>query len=82
MFKRIDQSNRLVRLLQGFSSWLARNRGLPILWGIVLVALGFLLELIDVWVESPELTVTHIILRNVGILIALVGLLLLEPLGK
>ncbi|QPC81202.1 hypothetical protein G4Y79_15985 [Phototrophicus methaneseepsis] len=82
MFKRIDQSNALTRLIRGLSTWLARNRGLPILAGIVLIVLATLARLTGLATEEPIWEVVHILLQNGGILLALVGILLLEPLGK
>ena len=38
MFKRIDRSPTLARLLERLSAALARQRGLPIVLGVILVA--------------------------------------------
>lgn len=81
MFKQIDQSPFLIRLLKNLSDFLARQRGLPIVVGIIFIIGGFVVELINVGVGSPALEVTHIILHNVGLLSALIGFLLIEPLG-
>lgn len=82
MFKRIDQSNVLVRLLQKVSAWLARNRGMPIILGIVLIILSTIVRLISIGVEEPIVEAIYVLLQNGGILLALIGILLLEPLGK
>jgi hypothetical protein len=82
MFKRIDQSNVLVRLLQKVSTWLARNRGMPIILGIVFIILSTIVRLISIGVEEPIMEAIYVLLQNGGILLALIGVLLLEPLGK
>ena len=41
MFKRIDRSPTLARLLERLSATLARQRGLPIVLGVILVVLLF-----------------------------------------
>ena len=82
MLKKIDSSQFLVRFLEGLSTLLARYRGLPTVIGILLISLGFVVELINVGMGLESLELIHIILRNVGVLVALVGLLLAEPLGE
>ena len=82
MLKKIDSSQFLVRFLERLSTLLARRRGLPAVVGILLIALGFGVELINIGIELRSLDIIQIILRNVGVLIALIGLLLAEPLGE
>lgn len=82
MFKKIDQSQFLIKLLQRLSNFLARKRGLPIIVGIFLLVLAFILELINMSVQLQWLELTRVILHYVGLLSALIGLLLAEPLGK
>lgn len=82
MFKRIDESSFLIRTLERLSTLLARQRGLPVIIGIVLVVVGMVLQLLNVVFGSTALEVAHIVCQNLGIVVALVGLLLAEPLGK
>lgn len=82
MFKRIDQSAFLSRLIVRLGSLLSRQRGLPVVIGILLVIAGFVMQLANVYAESRLLELFSIITHNVGILVALVGLLLADPLGK
>jgi hypothetical protein len=82
MLKKIDSSQLLVRFLERLSTLLARRRGLPVVAGILLIALGFIVELINTGVGLSSLEIIHVILHNVGVLIALIGLLLAEPLGE
>lgn len=81
MFKKIDQSNILLRLLQQLSSWLAKNRGLPIIVGIVLILVSTILQLFSPGSDATLHTI-NLLLQNGGIIIALIGILLMEPLGK
>ena len=82
MFKRIDESSFLIRTLERVSTLLARQRGLPVIIGVVLVLAGMVLQLFNVALDSAVVEVVQIICQNLGIVIALVGLLLAEPLGK
>ncbi len=82
MFRRVDQSRRLARLIEFVSSFLARRRGLPVVIGIALVIVSFVFQLVNVYVRSQFIELVTIIAQNVGILTALIGLLLAEPLGK
>jgi len=82
MLKKIDSSQVLVRFLEKLSTLLARRRGLPAVIGILLIILGFVVELINMSVGMNSLELIHVILHNVGVLIALIGLLLAEPLGE
>jgi hypothetical protein len=81
MFKFIDQSQFLIRMLQKLSAVLSRQRGLLIVIGLVLVIAGFVVELVNLSLGNPALNVAQIVFRNLGIIVALVGLLLVEPLG-
>lgn len=82
MFKRIDRSALLARWIERLSTFLAKRRGLPVIIGIVLVIVGFALQLLNSYIASQSLHVIGLIVHNVGILTALIGLLLAEPLGK
>lgn len=82
MFKRIDRSPLLARWIEHLSTFLARRRGLPVVAGILLVVISFVLQLLDVYAASQAVRLLAVIFQNIGILLALVGLLLAEPLGK
>lgn len=82
MLKKIDSSQVLVRLLERLSTLLARRRGLPAVIGIVMIIVAFILELANVQASNQVIEVLQIVLRNGGILVALIGLLLAEPLGE
>ncbi|MBC7814700.1 MAG: hypothetical protein H7175_26320 [Burkholderiales bacterium] len=82
MFKRIDQSPTLARLIERLSALLAKQRGLPVVIGILLVIVSFIIQLVEVYTESRLLELIGIITLNVGLLTALIGLLMAEPLGK
>ncbi|MEL6307519.1 MAG: hypothetical protein AAFQ52_05220, partial [Chloroflexota bacterium] len=67
--------------LEGLSSWLVKRRGLPIILGIVLFFIGGTLEFVNVILENQVIEFVEVFTRNTGIIIALIGILLLEPLG-
>jgi hypothetical protein len=82
MFRRIDRSPFLARLIASVSEFMARRRGLPVVCGIALVIISFVLQLFDVYVDSTLLQLCAVVTLNGGILIALIGLVLAQPLGK
>lgn len=82
MFKRIDRSKFLIRILQRMSTLLANNRGLPIVVGIVMVAIAFIIQLIYLFSPTPALALLHAIFHHLGIILALLGLLLSYPLAE
>lgn len=82
MFKRIDESPLLVRLLARFSAFLSKNKGLPVVVGIALIVVATILQVINVSANSATLELFQIVIQAVGLLLALIGLLLAEPLGK
>lgn len=82
MFKRIDRSPSLARLLERISSTLARQRGLPIVIGVLLIAISFVVDLMNVAAPSQTLDTIWSITHHLGLIIAFIGLLLIEPLGR
>jgi hypothetical protein len=82
MFKRIDRSPTLARFLEWLSATLARQRGLPIVLGVVLVAISFVVQLVNVYNPSQTLDLIWTITHHLGLLLALIGVLIVEPLGQ
>lgn len=80
--KKIDESPLLIRLLNQTSGVFARRRGLPIVVGIALLVVSMLLELINLSANSTGLASIQVITHHLGIIIALVGVLLAQPLGN
>ena len=80
--RQIDRSPLLIRFLETISGFLAKQRGLPIVIGIIFIIGGAVLEFLNVAFESPAVAMIEIVFRNFGIVSALVGILLLEPLGQ
>jgi hypothetical protein len=80
--KRIDRSQTLIKVLERVSTWLAKQRGLPIVIGIIFITGGGVLEFLNVAFESPAVSMVEIIFRTFGIITALIGILMLEPLGQ
>jgi hypothetical protein len=80
--RQIDRSPLLIRLLETVSGFLAKQRGLPIVVGIIFIAGGGILEFLNVAFESQGVAMVEIIFRNFGLVTALIGILLLEPLGQ
>lgn len=82
MFKQIDRSKRLGRLIDLTSSGLAKRRGLPMVVGILLVAVALILQILSYIFSSNALQITANILHSIGVLFALIGLTIAIPLGK
>lgn len=82
MFKRIDRSRTLGRWLESLSAMLARQRGLPVVAGVGFIALSFVVSVINIYVDSQLLELIWSVTHHLGIIVALAGLLLVEPLGK
>jgi hypothetical protein len=82
MFRRIDRSPAIARLLENLSAAMARQRGLPIVIGVILVTVSFVIQLINVSNPSQTLDLLWTITHHVGLLFALIGLLMVEPLGQ
>jgi hypothetical protein len=80
--KRIDRSQTLIKVLERVSTWLAKQRGLPIVIGIIFITGGGVLEFLNVAFESSAVSMVEIIFRTFGIITALIGILMLEPLGQ
>ncbi len=82
MFKRIDRSPGLAKIIVTLSEFMAKRRGLPVVVGIGIVIISFIIQIVDVYVDSQLLSLVGVITLYLGILTALIGLLLAEPLGK
>lgn len=82
MFKKLDESKFLIRLLERLSNLLAKQRGLPVVIGIFLIIVGFVLQIINVAADNSFVELLGVIAHNAGVLIALIGLALATPLGK
>jgi hypothetical protein len=86
MFRGIDRSKTLSRSLEGMSNRLAKRRGLIPLVGLLLIIMSFVIRLIMPFMSGAPVfavldllwTITH----HIGIIIALIGILLIEPLGR
>jgi hypothetical protein len=82
MFRFIDRSASLAKLLAWFSEFMAKRRGLPVVVGIGLVIVSFALQIISLYADSTSLQLAGIIIQHTGILVGFIGLLLSEPLGR
>lgn len=82
MLKRIDHSRQISKLLNWLSNSLSQQRGLPVIAGIALVLVGFLFQVAGVYSTSRLIDLLGVVTHNLGVLIALGGLLLSTPLGK
>ncbi len=80
--KKTDGSNYFVRILENLSNFLAKRRGLPIISGLILIVISGILDFAGLMINQPVLDAVEIVLRTLGMSIALIGILLLEPLGK
>jgi len=82
MMRRLDESPFLNRLLQNISTRMAKQRGLPVIIGIAMILISLFVALVNVALESKVLDAFYLILHDGGIIVALIGLLMVDPLGK
>lgn len=82
MLKRLDRSPLLLRLLAWLSNWLAKQRGLPAVIGVIFVIISFIVQMINVSANNLMLEYVGVLTLHLGVLIALIGMLLSNPLGK
>ncbi len=82
MLKRLDKSPLLLRTLAFLSNFLAKQRGLPAVIGVVFIIVSLIVQTINVSADSVFLEYVGILTHHVGVLIAIIGLLLSNPLGK
>jgi hypothetical protein len=81
MFRRLDRSSRISTILERLSGWLARRRGLPIVAGITFVVVSLILQLINGASPSSGVQTAATLTLYIGLLLALIGIVLVEPLG-
>lgn len=82
MFKRIDESTWLARKIAVLSEYLAKRRGAPVVFGIFIILISFILQIINVFAPSQALALAGVISLYLGILVALIGFLVSEALGN
>lgn len=81
MFKRIDRSKWLIGLIAKSSDIFSRQRGLPIVIGLILVVLGLVFQIVNIISENDVVALLGVTFNGLGVLIALIGVLLVVPLG-
>jgi len=82
MIRWIDRSRSLAKFIQAMSNFLAKRRGLLTILGIMLVIVSFVFQLLGIYSTNKAIELVSVILHNLGVLFALIGLLLIQPLGK
>ncbi|MDX2160628.1 MAG: hypothetical protein SF162_04820 [bacterium] len=82
LFKLIDRNRDLSRFLESLSSNLAKQRGLTIVIGVLLVIVSFIVSLVNLAVPTPVLDVIWSVTHHLGLIVALIGILLVQPLGQ
>ncbi len=82
MFRQIDRSKRLGKLIDVTSSGLSKRRGLPMVIGILLVTVALLLQILGYITASRALDIVATLIHSIGVLFALIGLTVSAPLGK
>ena len=81
MLKLIDRSPLIARLLELTATAMIRQRGLPVLIGIVFVIISFVVQTVNVFAGNMVLELIGVVVLHLGILFALIGLLMAEALG-
>ncbi|OQA14856.1 MAG: hypothetical protein BWY63_03064 [Chloroflexi bacterium ADurb.Bin360] len=70
----------MVERLKKLSEFLANHRGLPVLLGVLLVVLNFILQLLPPWVVIGWLADVNLLL-HLGIIVGFLGVLIGDALG-
>lgn len=82
MLNRLDRSPLLLKVFQRITNTLARQRGLLPVLGIVLVIVSLVVQSINVYADETTLALIGVVTHHLGVLIALIGMLIVVPLGK
>lgn len=78
----LNSSRTLGRLITFFSMALARNRGVPILVGIILVVISLVVHVLAAVTDDVGWRIVAFVVLHVAIFTGLLGVLLAEPLGR
>ena len=70
----------MVEKLKKLSEFLANHRGLPVLLGVLLVVVNFILQLLPPWVVIGWLADVNLLL-HLGIIVGFLGILIGDALG-
>ena len=70
----------MVERLKKLSEFLANHRGLPVLLGVLLVVLNFILQLLPPWAVIGWLADVNLLL-HLGIIVGFLGVLIGDALG-
>lgn len=81
MFKRLDRSRFLISLLKRLSDIFAVKRGLPVILGLILLLIGLVFQVVNVFSPSEMVELLGVIFNGLGVLTAIIGFLLITPLG-
>lgn len=82
MLRQLDRSERLSRLIKGLSTWLAAQRGLPVIAALVMTLLSLVIHVVWVLTGSVIVGLCGFGLLHLAIMIGFIGVLLAEPLGR
>ena len=80
--EQFDRSRRFGKILTFISERLSHYRGVPILIGVVLVPISLVVHIVAQVTGAGGWEIAGDVVLHVAIFIALLGVLLAEPLGK
>jgi hypothetical protein len=69
-------------LIKGLSTWLAAQRGLPVIAALVMTLLSLIIHVVWVLTGSVIVGLCGFGLLHLAIMIGFIGVLLAEPLGR
>lgn len=82
MWKTIDESQRLANLIETISNILAKRRGILPMLGLFGIILGYIILAFGILSDVRILAFIGLTIQTIGITISILGLLLIEPLGR
>lgn len=79
---RLNRSRALGNLISFASTRLAHYRGAPILAGVVLSLVSFVVHLVAAITQDVGWSIVAFTVLHIGIFVGFLGILLAEPLGR
>jgi hypothetical protein len=78
----LDSSPRLKDLIKWLSATLAVQRGLPVLFGILMTIISFIIHIVAAFTSNLGILICGAAVLHIGILVGFFGVLLIDPLGR
>jgi hypothetical protein len=78
----LDTSPRLKELIKWLSSTLAMQRGLPVLFALLMTIISLIFHIIAAFTSNIGILICGATILHIAILVGFFGVLLIDPLGR